>query len=61
MSLDRTEDRPLKTEAEYKSALATIERLMDAVEGSEEAESLDYWATLVDMYENEHYPLSSGI
>jgi len=51
--------KPIKTEADYRAALKTIESLMDAKAGSAEGAQLDALATLVEKYEDEHYPLES--
>jgi len=50
-------ERLIKTEQEYEAALALIENLMDADPGTEDAERLEYWVTLVKLYEDEHYPM----
>ena len=49
--------RPIRTEADYKAALARARRLMDAKEGSTEAEELDVLATLIEAYEDKRYPM----
>lgn len=49
--------RPLKTDADYRSALKEIESLMTASFGSPEGERLDVMATLVEAYERNHYPM----
>lgn len=49
--------KPLKTEADYKAALAEIERLWGAKSGTSRGDRLDILATLVDAYENEHFPM----
>jgi HTH-type transcriptional regulator/antitoxin HigA len=49
--------RPIKTEADYQAALAEIERLMDAELGSPEGDRLDVLATLVEAYEEKHWPI----
>ncbi len=46
----------LKTDREYKAALAYIERLMDQ-SPPDEAE-LDLWSLLVENYEEAHFPIS---
>ncbi len=48
--------RPIKTEQDYNAALAEIEGLMDA-EGDEEGERLDVLATLVEAWEDKHFPI----
>jgi HTH-type transcriptional regulator/antitoxin HigA len=49
--------RPIKTEADYDAALARAEALMDAEEGTREADELDILATLIEAYEDKHYPM----
>lgn len=49
--------RPLKTEADYTSALAEIERLFDVEPNTAESDYLDVLATLVSAYEDEHYAI----
>ncbi len=48
---------PLRTEQDYEAALAEIERLMDAKPGTPEYDKLDVLSTLVEVYEEEHYPV----
>ena len=47
----------LKTEAEYSTALAKVESLMDANPGSKQEEQLELWSWLVERYEQEHHPI----
>lgn len=49
--------RPIKTEADNEAALKEIERLWDAPYGSPESDKLDILATLVEAYEDKHYPI----
>ena len=49
--------KPIRTDADYEVALAEIERLWGAPAGTPEGDRLDILATLVDAYENEHYPM----
>lgn len=49
--------RILKTEEEYRAALARLESLMDAEAGSEEEEELELWSLLVEKYEQENFPI----
>ncbi len=46
--------RPIKTEADYESALAAIEQLCNAEAGTPEGDKLDILATLVEHYEEMH-------
>lgn len=49
--------KPIKTKSDYKASLAEIERLWGARSGTPEGDRLDILATLIDAYENEHYPM----
>ncbi|MEM9275112.1 MAG: transcriptional regulator [Cyanobacteria bacterium P01_F01_bin.143] len=51
--------RPIKTESDYQNALAEIERLFDAELNSPEFERLDILTTLVEVYEQQHYPIEA--
>ena len=47
----------IKTEADYKAALAQLESLMDARPGTPEEEELELIAVLIENYEKEHFPI----
>jgi len=49
--------KPIRTEADYEAALVVIERLWGARAGTPQGDRLDILATLVDAYENQHYPM----
>jgi HTH-type transcriptional regulator/antitoxin HigA len=49
--------KPIRNEADYEAALTEIERLWGVRAGTAEGDRLDILATLVDVYENEHYPM----
>jgi len=49
--------RAIRTEEEYKAALARIDEIFDAEMGSAEDEELDELADLVESYEDKHYPI----
>jgi len=49
--------KPIRNEANYEAALAEIEHLWGARIGTPQGDRLDILATLVDAYENEHYPM----
>jgi HTH-type transcriptional regulator/antitoxin HigA len=51
------EIRPIRSEADYEAAVAEIEKLWDAEPGSDDGDKLDILATLVERYENEHWPI----
>ncbi|MGB8261142.1 MAG: transcriptional regulator [Terracidiphilus sp.] len=49
--------KPIKTEADYEAALLAIERLWGAEEGSADGDRLEILATLVEAYEEAHFPM----
>ena len=51
--------RPIKTESDYQNALTEIERLFDAKPNSPELDRLDILTTLVEAYEQQHYPIDA--
>ncbi len=51
------EIRPIKTHEDHTAALREIERLWGADEGTPDGDKLDILATLVEAYENIHWPI----
>lgn len=49
----------IKTENEYKSALARLEKIFDAEPGTKEGDELEIIALLIEKYENEKYPIEA--
>ena len=49
--------KPIKTKADYRAALAEIERLFDAKRGTPEGDQLEVWTTLVEAYEARQHPI----
>ena len=49
--------KPIRTDADYRQALARIEAIFDAAAGSPELDELDVLGTLVCAYEDQHYPI----
>jgi len=49
--------RPIKTEADYQSALKEIEVLFEAAPNTPEGDRLDVLTTLVQAYEEQRYPI----
>ena len=47
--------KPIKTESDYETALAEIERLMGAELNTPEGDKLDVLTTLVETYEEKYY------
>ena len=52
------EIRPIKTEADYDAALAEIDQLWGAKEGTDHGDRLDVLLVLVDSYEAQHHPIN---
>ncbi len=48
---------PIKTDADFRAALAEIERLWDAEPETQEGDCLDILMTLVEAYERRHHPM----
>lgn len=53
------EIKPIRTDEEHRAALAEIERLWDAPDGSPEADRLEVLSMLVEAYEQAHYPIAA--
>src|SRR6187551_1048582 len=49
--------KPIRTEADYEAALAEVERLWGAKNGTAGGDRLDVLATLIDVYEARQYPM----
>jgi HTH-type transcriptional regulator / antitoxin HigA len=49
--------KPIKTDSDYRAALAEIKTLMTAGFDTPEGERLDVLVTLVEAYEQRHFPL----
>jgi HTH-type transcriptional regulator/antitoxin HigA len=49
--------KPIKTKADYEAALREIERLWGADEGTAEGDRLEVLTTLVEAYEEAHFPM----
>lgn len=49
--------KPIRSEADYERALRRVEALWHSREGSAESDELDVLATLIEVYEREHYPI----
>jgi len=47
----------IKTEAEYRAAMARIEAIFAAKPGTPKGDELDWLVTLVEMYENKAFPI----
>ena len=51
--------RPIKKKDDYNNTLLRIDELMDAKLGTEDGAELDVLVTLVEAYENKHFPIST--
>jgi HTH-type transcriptional regulator/antitoxin HigA len=49
--------RPIRTERDYEAALKEVERLWGARSGTPEGDRLDVLATLIEAYEDKHFPM----
>ena len=49
--------KPIKTDADHESALKEIERLWEAEEGTADSDRLEILSTLVEAYEEAHFPM----
>ena len=50
---------PIKNDTDYQSALAEIDKLMDAELNTPEGDELDIWVTLVESYEAKRFPIAA--
>ncbi|MBL8448010.1 MAG: transcriptional regulator [Zoogloeaceae bacterium] len=53
------EIKPIRTDEEHRAALAEIESLWNAPEGTPEADRLEVLAMLVEAFEQAHYPIAA--
>src|SRR5215468_12189679 len=51
------EVRPIRTKRDHDAARKEVERLWGAKANTSEGDRLDVLATLIDVYEAEHYPM----
>ncbi|QOJ21749.1 MAG: transcriptional regulator [Gammaproteobacteria bacterium] len=49
--------KPIRTDADYRTALKEVESLMTAELNTPEGEKLDILVTLIEAYEHKHFPL----
>lgn len=52
-----SELKPIRTEADYDAALREVERLWGAKSGTPKGDRLDVLITLIEAYEDKHYPM----
>ena len=51
--------RPIRTKREHQAALAEIEALWDARDGTTESDRLQVLVLLVEAYEQKHFPIEA--
>jgi len=51
--------KPIKTDADHTAALREIERIWGAPEGTAEGDRLEVMTTLVEAYEQTHFPIDA--
>jgi HTH-type transcriptional regulator / antitoxin HigA len=51
------EIRPIRSESDYDQALRRVNALWNSAPGSKEEDEMDVWVTLIEAYEQEHYPI----
>src|SRR6185295_861145 len=49
--------RPIKTRADYRTALKEVERLWEAEPGTADGDRVDVLVTLIEAYEAKHHPI----
>jgi HTH-type transcriptional regulator/antitoxin HigA len=49
---------PIRNDEDHAAALRRIDELMDAARGTAETDELDVLATLVEAYEDRHFPIA---
>ena len=52
--------QPIRTQADHEAAVARIAELMSAAAGSPEGDELEVLATLVEAYEQKHFPIEAA-
>lgn len=48
---------PIRNDDDHGRALARVDQLIDAPEGTTEADELEVWAVLIDAYEEKHHAI----
>ena len=49
--------KPIRTDADYETALARIDEIFEAEHGSLEGRELDVLVDLVELYESKNFPM----
>lgn len=50
-------EKSISSEEEYRAALKRIEGLFDALPNTAEGDELEKWISLIESYENDHFPM----
>ncbi len=51
--------KPIRTEADLRAAFRQLEPTFQAAEGTAEGDERDVLVTLIEAYENRHYPIGA--
>jgi HTH-type transcriptional regulator/antitoxin HigA len=49
--------RPIRSDADLQAALGRLESVFQAKDGTPEADEMEILVTLIEAYENKHYPI----
>ncbi|MDI1361060.1 transcriptional regulator [Methylotenera sp.] len=52
--------KPIRNDEDLRDAFKRLEPLYQAQEGSAEADEMEILVTLIEAYENKHYPINSA-
>ena len=55
--MKKTDIKPIRTKRDHEAALAEVERLWGSKLGTAEGDRLDVLATLIEAFEDIHYPM----
>ncbi len=52
--------KPINSKQAYEAALKELDRIWGAAPGTPEGDRIDELVTLIEIYEDEHYPMEPG-
>ena len=52
--------KPIRTDADLKLAFKRLEKIFQARDGTPQAEEMEVLVTLIEAYENKHYPIQAA-
>ena len=52
--------KPIRNDDDLRDAFARLELVFQAQEGTQEADEMEVLVTLIEAYENKHYPISAA-